>query len=118
MTTLLADITPKQAIRRFQDQLGLSETDLTAGLGVSARTLSRWRQGVAYPQHDARQRMNDLLALSDALADTFDSPNAIRAWMHAESRYLGGLTPAEAVRAGRIDRARLALQALEAGVYL
>lgn len=118
MSTTLTDTTPKQALVQIQERLGLTDKDLEAALDVTGRTLDRWRQGAAYPQRDARQRMNELLSLSDALADNFDAPEAIRAWMHAESRYLGGLTPAEAVRAGRIDRVLLALQALEAGVYL
>ena len=34
------------------------------------------------------------------------------------NRYLAGFTPLEAMRAGRVDRAREALMALSAGVYL
>jgi hypothetical protein len=41
-----------------------------------------------------------------------------RDWLNAPSRYLAGLTPLEVMRAGRVDRAREALLALSAGVYL
>ncbi len=34
------------------------------------------------------------------------------------NRYLGGLTPAEAVRVGRTDRAEAALEALDSGVFV
>lgn len=118
MTSTIADVTPRHALKRFRDQLGLTDTDLSAAFAVSPRTLARWRKGEAYPQHEAREKMNQLLALADTLDDTFDSVRAGQAWMHSESRYLGGLTPAEAVRAGRIDRAHLALRAMDAGVYL
>lgn len=118
MTSTIADITPRQALRRFQEHLALSDADLSAAFSVSPRTLTRWRKGDAYPQHEAREKLNELLALADALEDTFDSTSTMHDWMHAESRYLGNLTPAEAIRAGRIDRAHLALTAMEAGVYL
>ena len=41
-----------------------------------------------------------------------------RDWLRGPSRYLAELTPLEAIRAGRVDRAREALMALSAGVYL
>ena len=34
------------------------------------------------------------------------------------NRYLGGMTPADAVRAGRIDRVEAALEAFDSGVFL
>lgn len=118
MTLTIADVTPRQALKRFHDELELTDTDLSAAFAVSARTLGRWRKGEAYPQHEARDKMNLLLALADTLSDTFDTTSASHTWMHSESTYLGGLTPTEAVRAGRVDRAILALRAMEAGVYL
>jgi hypothetical protein len=59
-----------------------------------------------------------LLGLDARLRETFDSAEAIRGWLNAENRYLGGLTPAEAVRAGRVDRVEAALEALDSGVFI
>jgi transcriptional regulator with XRE-family HTH domain len=118
MTSTIADISPQKALHRFEEQLGLSSAEIASAFGVSDRTLSRWRKGQAYPQHDARSTMNTLLELTDMLEDTFDSPKGIHIWVRAENRYLGGLTPADAIRVGRADRARAALEALESGIYL
>ena len=41
-----------------------------------------------------------------------------RDWLRCPSRYLSGMTPLEALRAGRVDRAEAALGALDAGIYL
>lgn len=118
MALTIAEITPLQALKRFNELLALNDADLAVAFAVSPRTLARWRRGNAYPQHEARGKMNQLLTLADTLEDTFDAQSAMHTWMHTESRYLGGLTPAEAIRAGRVDRAQLALTAMEAGVYL
>jgi hypothetical protein len=52
------------------------------------------------------------------LSETFTAWEGARDWLASPSRYLGGFTPLEAIRAGRVDRARQALMALSAGVYL
>jgi transcriptional regulator with XRE-family HTH domain len=117
MASSLTDITPKQALGQLEAQLGISRSDLASALGVSLRTIERWRAGTAYPQHEARACLEALLELSDTLHGMFDSPDAARTWFQAENRYLGFLSPADAVRAGRIDRARAALEALESGIF-
>jgi len=40
-----------------------------------------------------------------------------REWLDSESMYLGWLTPAEVLRAGRIDRASADLSGLAGGIY-
>jgi hypothetical protein len=59
-----------------------------------------------------------LLALDVRLRETFDSAEESREWLNAENRYLGGLTPAEAVRAGRVDRVEAALEAIDSGIFV
>lgn len=59
-----------------------------------------------------------LLALEERLWDTSSNREAVREWISTPSRYLGGLTPAEAVRVGRMDRVKAALDAPESGVII
>lgn len=98
--------------------MGLSEDELAQALGTSRRTLQRWRTGTAYPQQAARQRLASLLHLYERVQGTFDGPDAVCLWFHTPSRYMGGVTPAEAVRVGRSDRAEAALEALDSGIFL
>jgi uncharacterized protein (DUF2384 family) len=117
MASSLTNITPKHALETLEAALGLSSAELSSAMNVSLRTVERWRAGIVYPQHEARARLEALLELSGTLHEVFDSSDAARTWFHAENRYLGLLSPAEAVRAGRIDRARAALEALESGIF-
>ncbi len=113
------ETTPGRAVQALEEGLGLSRGELLASaLGASARTVERWRTGQTYPQHEARERLADLLALEGRLGETFVDPEARRAWLRSGSSYLGGLTPLEALLAGRADRVRAALEALDSGVFV
>ncbi|MHB1005347.1 MAG: MbcA/ParS/Xre antitoxin family protein [Chloroflexota bacterium] len=57
-------------------------------------------------------------ALRHRLLGTFTTAEAARAWLNAANRYLGGLTPADALRVGRLDRVEAALEALDSGVFI
>ncbi|MEA2642601.1 MAG: hypothetical protein QOF51_3995 [Chloroflexota bacterium] len=114
----LLEITPHQALDALEQGTGLSEEELAAALGTSRRTLQRWRAGTAYPQQLARQRLAELLRLLERVQGTFDSENAVRVWFNSPSRYLAGITPAEAIRVGRTDRAEAALEVLDSGIFL
>src|SRR4051812_33890012 len=49
-------------ILELQRQLGLSDSELASAIGVSARTLARWRSGIYLaPQGDTRDRLDNLL---------------------------------------------------------
>lgn len=111
------DISPERAILRLEDELGLSEADLAGALEVSQRTLERWRSGASHPQRAGRLRLAELLVLARRLEETFGEGGA-EAWLRADSRYLGGMKPMEAIRAGRVDRVEAALEALDSGVFL
>lgn len=116
--TTLLEMTPSQALDALLETTGLSEDELAGAMGASHRTVQRWRAGTAYPQQLARQRLAELLRLQRRVQETFEGPDAVRRWFHSQSRYLGGITPAEAVRVGRLDRAEAALEALDSGIFL
>ena len=118
LSTALLERTPRQALAALEEGIGLSEDELAQALGTSRRTLQRWRTGTAYPQQAMRQRLAELLQLYERIRETFEGPDAPRVWFHSPSRYMGGVTPAEAVRVGRLDRAVAALEALDSGVFL
>jgi transcriptional regulator with XRE-family HTH domain len=118
MITSIPSTTPYQALQRFRAELGLNDQEIAAAFGVTPRTIERWLRGDAYPQHQARRTMALMLEFSDALGDTFSTVSAGKKWLRTESRYLGGLTPVDAIRVGRVDRARAALEALESGIFV
>jgi transcriptional regulator with XRE-family HTH domain len=97
-------------------RLGLSDEVLAGALDVDPRALARWRRGM-YPQLATRRRLALMERLQIHLRDTF-ADDAIPEWLEADNRYLGGLKPAEALRAGRIDRVEAALTALDTGNFV
>jgi transcriptional regulator with XRE-family HTH domain len=114
----ILETTPRRALDAPEEGMGLSEDELAQALGTSRRTLQRWRTGTAYPQQAARQRLAELLRLYDRVRETFDGPDAVCLWFQSPSRYLGGISPAEAVRVGRPGKADAALEALHSGIFL
>ncbi len=118
LSAALLERTPRQALDALEQGTGLSEDELAQALGTSRRTIQRWRTGTAYPQQATRHRLAELLDLQRRVQETFDGPDAVRLWFQSPSRYLGGISPAEAVRVGRPERAEAALEALHSGIFL
>ncbi len=112
------EMTPGRAVETVEGGLGLGRREIAGALGSSTRTVERWRAGRTYPQHEARERLAELVALRVHLGETFDDPESGRAWLRSGNPYLGGLTPLEVLRAGRPDRVRAALEALDSGVFV
>lgn len=115
---IVSDISPRQAIEHLEQMWGVAPNDLAGAISTTPKTIERWRSGATYPQHDARHRLAVLMTLDERLADTFASGDAVRTWLHSDNRYLGGLTPVEVMRTGRLDRIGAAIDALESGVFL
>lgn len=98
--------------------LGLSLDTIALAVHVDRRTVERWRSRGSMPQGKTRERLADLLELRDRLLRLFGTPELAQEWLRGESRYLGGFTPLEALKAGRVDRVRADLDGLTAGVYV
>jgi hypothetical protein len=117
-TSSALEVTPRQALETLESGLGLGEEDLAQALTTNRRTLHRWKTGAVYPQHSARRRLVGLLRLDRRLRQVFTTDRASHEWLTSPSLYLGGMTPAEAIRVGRGDRVEAALEALASGVFV
>ncbi len=112
------ETTPERAVEALEEGLDLGGSELAGALGASIRTVERWRTGRTYPQHEARERLAELVALERRLGETFEGQESRREWLRSGNPYLGGLTPLEVLRAGRADRVQAALEALDSGVFV
>ncbi|MGB3683096.1 MAG: antitoxin Xre/MbcA/ParS toxin-binding domain-containing protein [Rubrobacteraceae bacterium] len=110
------NITPERAIAELESSLTMTDSDVARALGISPRSLRRWSSGESHPQRESRTNLARLVALSGRLEETFGKH--ADEWLEADSRYLGGLKPIEALRAGRMDRVEDALEALDSGAVL
>jgi transcriptional regulator with XRE-family HTH domain len=86
-------------------------------LGTRAETVSRWNQGRAYPHARTERLLLELEFIVDQLADFYE-PSEARQWIFSPQRLLGGVSPAELIREGRIDEVRRLVDQLRDAVYL
>lgn len=111
------DVSTREALLHLDETLGLPEPEIAGALEVSWRTLERWRSGEGHPQRAASLRLAKLLVLARRLEETF-AGGGTEEWLRTDNRYLGGMKPSEAIRAGRVNRVEAALEALDAGIFL
>jgi uncharacterized protein (DUF2384 family) len=105
-------------IAGLERDLDLSPKTIARALDVDRRTVDRWRSNQSVPQGKTRHRLAELIALQHQLLGMFGTPERAQEWLRSPSLYLGGLTPQEALKAGRLDRVRADLHGLAAGIYL
>jgi len=108
--------TPARVLEAWHG-LGLTDEALTQATRVDVRTLQRWLRGTTFPQNEARTRLAALEILHQHLLDFFASEEDAQAWLFSDSRYLGGLKPADAILVGRTDRVEAALEAIASGIF-
>lgn len=116
--TLIPGVVLQTVLSQLEQDFALEQGELADAIGVSSRTLARWYAEDAYPQREARQRLNDLIALDQRLLTTFTEQAAVHKWLRTDNRYLGSIKPVEALKVGRIDRVKAALEVLDSGVFL
>ena len=105
-------------IEGLERDLHLSTETVARALDVDRWTVERWRANQSVPQGKTRERLGQLVALHDRLLRMFGTPERAQRWLRAPSLYLGGFTPEEVLKAGRLDRVRADLDGLAGGVYL
>lgn len=86
-------------------------------LGTRPETVSRWNQGRAYPHSNKEKVLLELEFIVDQLSDFYE-PNEARQWIFSRQKHLGGISPAELIREGRIEEVRRLVNQLREGVYL
>ena len=102
MTNTALDLEGLEATR---GKLQLDWEELAATLGVDQSTLYRWRQRESRPRPIFRSRLQQVSELVELLPRVFAGPDLAREWLRAaRPESLGGATPLELMRGGRIDR--------------
>ncbi len=108
----------RDTILGLTEDLGIDNRAVAGAVGADESAVKRWIAGTSYPQHEKRGRLQALLAVRDHVLDTFDTPEAIHAWMRDNNHYLSGLSPASVLLTGRIDRVEAALAVLDSGMFI
>src|SRR5947209_3747570 len=115
-SSVVAEMTPRQALDTTGE--GVGHPGRRAGPSVerqpaNAPELARRAQHIRGGRH-----VSGWFRLGERVREIFEGQDASRRWFRSQSRYLGGTTPAEAIRAGRLDRVEAGLKALDSGAFL
>lgn len=94
----------------------LKDIEVANLLGSRPETVSRWNQGRAYPRANTEKTLLELEYIVDQLADFYE-PNEARQWIFAPQKILGGTSPAELIRDGRIDEVMRLVNQLREAVH-
>ena len=86
-------------------------------LGTCPETVSRWNQGRACPLARSEKTLLELEFIVDQLSN-FYGPDEAHQWMFSPQKHLGGESPAELIRDGRIDEVRQLVNQLRDDVYV
>jgi|GEM_PF-3167526 len=94
-----------------------SDIELAEALGVHRSRLAAWKRGAVAPTYD-NARMLSHLAVTVTELDGFLDPDVIHDWLVSKQHSLGGRTPVEALREGRLAEVLYAANATEHGAYV
>ena len=109
---------PAASALAFKETLGLTNVELAALLGTSARTLARWDPARSRLDPVSGDRLVRSARLFAIAADVLEDSEAAARWMKAPQRALGGAVP---LHLAQTDVGARAVEALlgrmEHGVY-
>jgi hypothetical protein len=109
------------ALARKLDSLrvkgAMRDVEVANALGTRPETVSRWREGRAYPQAATERTLLELEYIVDLLADYYQ-PDEARQWIFSPQKLLSGATPAGLIREGRIDEVLRLVGQLREAVHL
>ncbi len=93
-----------------------SDQELAGVLGVHRTRLAAWKQGSEVPRPENSQLLSHLAVVVQEL-ERFLDPEVIGDWLLGEQLALGGRTPVEALRDGRLAEVLQLANATEHGAY-
>jgi transcriptional regulator with XRE-family HTH domain len=109
------------AVARRLDSLrtkgAIKDVEVAHLLGTRPETVSRWNRGRAYPRANTEKTLLELEYIVEQLADFYE-PREARQWVFAPQKLLAGKSPAELIRAGRIDEVMRLVGQLRDAVHL
>lgn len=105
-------------VHELQESLQLTDEEFAWVVDVEGRTVDRWHDNRNIPHGKNRAALEALQDVVRRLHDTFVDQEGAREWLNTPSRYLGELTPRDALLARRIDRVIGALEGIASGVYI
>ncbi len=99
-------------IRTLRSDLGRTQAQMAAAIGVNTRTIQNWE--LVGPSPNAERRLRDLLELHRTLSDYMQT-NHIRTWLESPNDAFGGAAPLNLIVEGRTRDVLLEFRRLQTG---
>lgn len=101
----------------LRSRADIRAVDVANMLGTTPETVSRWKQGRAYPRPRKENLLVDLEYVVERLSEFYSDPKTARAWLYSRHKYFGGVRPADLIQEGRIEEVLEAIQAMAEPTY-
>ena len=101
----------------LRSRADIRAVDVANMLGTTPETVSRWKQGRAYPRPRKESLLADLEYVVERLSELYSDPKTARAWLYSRHKYFGGVRPADLIQEGRIEEVLEAIQAMAEPSY-
>lgn len=112
----MAEALAKQ-LDQLQQRAGIRFREVAQLLDTTPQTVSRWKSGKVEPQPDRLKQLLALTWLAEELSE-FYSPEQARLWLFKPHKLLKGDTPADRIRAGKLNDVRALIAQLKDGAYV
>lgn len=101
----------------LQEKGAMKAADVADALGIRRETVSRWKQGKAFPQPDAERAVLEMEYVVDLLADLY-APEEARMWLLSRQRLLDDARPVDLITKGRTDEVIQMIRQVLEGVHI
>ncbi len=101
----------------IEDKAALSGVDVANVLDTNVATVSRWRNGKAFPQPQAEEMLVQLEYVVEQLSDIY-KPIEARLWLFKPQKLLDGEAPANLLAQGKYRKVLAVLKQIRDDVYL
>ena len=75
----------------LKSRADIRAVDVANMLGTTPETVSRWKQGRAYPRPRKESLLVDLEYVVERLSEFYSDPKTARAWLYSRHKYFGGV---------------------------
>ncbi len=106
-----------EKLELLRKRAAIRAVDVANMLGTTPETVSRWKQGRAWPRPGKESLLVDLEYIVERLSEFYTEPTTARAWLYSRHKYFDGLRPADLIQEGRIEEVLAAIQTMAAPTY-
>jgi len=107
-----------ELVEYIREFFGWPYKDVASAIGVSSRTLLRFRLQESTPPIEARGKLELLATIADLIDEVFTTRKGGFAWLNRPKKYLKGQCPIDVLRRGDLIPIFQELVNLSLGVFL